>query len=55
MGERFLFFLGSAFIATTLSLLATYHEYRVVAETITVIIATTGGVLSIIQYFKNRP
>jgi len=54
MADRFLFFVGSAIIATTLALLATYHEYKILAETITVIVGTTGGFLSIIEYFRRR-
>lgn len=54
MGDRFLFFLGSAIIATTLALIATYAEYKFVAETITSIIGTIGGVISIIEYLRRR-
>ena len=54
MGERFLFFIGSAIVATTLALWTTYHDYRVLAETITVILGTTGGILSIIQYLRKK-
>ena len=54
MADRFLFFIGSAIIATTLALLATYHEYRVVAETITTVIGTVGGIISIIEYLRRR-
>lgn len=54
MGERFLFFLGSAIIATTLALLATYTEYKTIAETITVIVATTGSILSLIEYLRRQ-
>jgi len=55
MGERFLFFLGSAIIATTLALLATYADYKAIAETIMLLVATTGGLLSVVEYFRRKP
>jgi hypothetical protein len=54
MGERFLFLLGSAIVATTLALLATYSEYKVLAETVTLLIGTTGAILSLIDYIRRH-
>jgi hypothetical protein len=55
MGERFLFFLGSAIIATALALLATYADYKGIAETIILLVATTGSLISLIEYFRRKP
>lgn len=35
-------------------MLATYSDYKVLAETVTLLIATTGAVLSLVDYFRRR-
>ena len=55
MDERFVFLSGSAIVATALALLTTYSDYKSTAEIIMVILGTTGGILSIIQFVsKNK-
>jgi uncharacterized membrane protein len=54
MAERLVFFFGAAIIATTLALIATYHEYKIIAETVTVIVGTLGGILSIVEFIRRR-
>jgi len=54
MGERLIFFIGSAIIATTLALLTTYPEYKLIAEMVTVLIATTGSVISIVDFIRKK-
>lgn len=53
MDERFVFLTGSVIVATALALLTTYNDYRDTAEMIMVILGTTGGILSIIQFVSK--